>query len=409
MTVTVLKKSSKINIADFRKHWMQAAMLFLLLIYWLFVALYFLLADPLDYSVPERRKLSDAPSLTLSALKNGSYLSGMEAYAKDRFPGRELFRNLKTASAFYGFFRLQDNGYAITGSHLARMDMQLNTASVSYACRQMQYLYDTYLADSECGIYYCMIPDKNYYLHQEEADYPVYDYNRMETLLEEQLSFALPIDIKEDLQLSSFYLTDTHWKQEALLPAAQTILSAMSASAAGAPAIPADGGYSIQTALPAFHGVLSGNMGWNAIDDPLLYLTNDTIASARVSRPEGNNCHTVYDETYLTYNGPGADPYSFFLSGANAVITIERASADSGTEPSRSRMPKELVIFRDSFGSSIAPLFLDSYDKITLIDTRYINPDLLRDYITFTDQDVLFLYSTLLLNNSYSLKEPLKN
>ena len=43
-------------------------------------------------------------------------------------------------------------------------------------------------------------------------------------------------------------------------------------------------------------------------------------------------------------------------------------------------------------------------EQITVIDTRYINPSLLSDYVDFDSCDVLFLYSTLLLNDSYTLK-----
>ena len=38
--------------------------------------------------------------------------------------------------------------------------------------------------------------------------------------------------------------------------------------------------------------------------------------------------------------------------------------------------------------------------KITLVDIRYISPAYLGRFIEFDGQDVLFLYSTLVLNNS---------
>ena len=62
------------------------------------------------------------------------------------------------------------------------------------------------------------------------------------------------------------------------------------------------------------------------------------------------------------------------------------------------------LIFRDSFGSSIVPLLVPFYKKITLVDLRYINMNLVNNYITFNNQDVLFLYSTLIVNNSFILK-----
>jgi hypothetical protein len=78
------------------------------------------------------------------------------------------------------------------------------------------------------------------------------------------------------------------------------------------------------------------------------------------------------------------------------LITIENPEAASD---------KELILFRDSFGSSIAPLLLGGYSKITMVDLRYISTDLLDNYIDFTKgQDVLFLYSTQILNNSFMLR-----
>ena len=62
------------------------------------------------------------------------------------------------------------------------------------------------------------------------------------------------------------------------------------------------------------------------------------------------------------------------------------------------------MVFRDSFGSAMAPLLAADYGKITLIDIRYIQADLLEKYVDFAGADVLFLYSTLVLNNSETIK-----
>lgn len=406
------------NKADIRQEtpWqkpLQLLMLTVLFLCWLLVGGYYLISEPKEYSAAERRRLAAAPALTFTSIKNGSYLSSMENYVKDQFPARDSFRNVKTASSLYGFLRLQDNGYAIRDGHLALMDMALNEASVTYACTQMRYLYDAYLAGSRCHVYYCIIPDKNYYLQLSAPSYPTLDYEAMDTQIQDLLDFASPIDIRNALTLASFFRTDTHWKQESLVPAADTILSAMSADDRLTSSTEE---YSVETALDSFHGVLCGNMGWDIPSEPMYYLTSDRIQSAETSHLETSDCSTVYDPHYLTYDGPGADPYSFFLSGSSAFVTIKNTAAShaaSETSAAEEQLSipqsRELVVFRDSFGSSIAPLFLAGYDKITLIDTRYINPSILGDYITFTDQDVLFLYSTLLINSSYSLKAPLQN
>jgi hypothetical protein len=91
----------------------------------------------------------------------------------------------------------------------------------------------------------------------------------------------------------------------------------------------------------------------------------------------------------------GKDPYEMFLSGPLSLVTIENDNAENN---------KELVIFRDSYGSALAPLMAEGYSKITLVDIRYIHPDMVGKYVDFKNADVLFIYSTSVLNNSETIK-----
>ena len=52
----------------------------------------------------------------------------------------------------------------------------------------------------------------------------------------------------------------------------------------------------------------------------------------------------------------------------------------------------------------IAPLLTNYYKKITLIDNRYITIDNFKNKINFINQDIIFMYSTLIINDSGSLK-----
>ena len=91
----------------------------------------------------------------------------------------------------------------------------------------------------------------------------------------------------------------------------------------------------------------------------------------------------------------GKDPYGMFLSGTRPILTIENPHVDNG---------EELIVFRDSFGSSLVPLLMKGYEKITVLDIRYVNSAMLGQVVDFGEQEVLFLYSTMLLNNSLALK-----
>jgi len=88
-------------------------------------------------------------------------------------------------------------------------------------------------------------------------------------------------------------------------------------------------------------------------------------------------------------------PYDVFLSGASPLITVESPLAATD---------KELVVFRDSYASSLVPLLLGQYRKVTLVDIRYMVSGLVPQYVEFNDQDVLFLYSTYIVNQSAMLR-----
>ena len=83
------------------------------------------------------------------------------------------------------------------------------------------------------------------------------------------------------------------------------------------------------------------------------------------------------------------------MSGSKSILTIENPEAETD---------RELILFRDSFGSSLAPLLAEGYAKITLVDIRYMQLERLEHFISFHGQDVLFLYSTSVLNNSEVIK-----
>ena len=86
------------------------------------------------------------------------------------------------------------------------------------------------------------------------------------------------------------------------------------------------------------------------------------------------------------------------LSCVLVTLLIKKRSILKIENPN-AKTDRELIIFRDSFGSSMAPLLVQDYAQVTLIDIRYMNQNLLPMFVDFHGQDVLFLYSTLVLNN----------
>ena len=140
-----------------------------------------------------------------------------------------------------------------------------------------------------------------------------------------------------------------------------------------------------------YYGVYYGYAALPMEPDCLTYLTCDLLDDCTVYNYETGKTGAVYDLA----KGDGKDPYELFLSGSVSLLTVENPHAET---------ERELVIFRDSFGSSLTPLLVPGYAKVTLADIRYLPASQMGRYLTFTNQDVLFLYSAPVLNNSDTLK-----
>ena len=334
------------------------------------------------HSEAERRPLKQFPSLTASAVTSGRFMTDFESYALDQFPMRDTFREIKALTSTKLLAQTDHNGLYEENGVLCKMEYPMNEASIDHANQRFRSIYDKYLKDTDANVYLSIIPDKNAFL-AEESGHLSMNYDTLYSEIKSQNDFAQYIDITSTLSARDYYATDTHWRQEEIIDTAEKLSASMGAKISG--------DYTEITLDAPFYGVYAGQYALPVDPDPLSYLTNDTIDGFRVYDHENNKEIPVYDLAKATEN----DPYEMFLSGPLSLITIENPAAET---------QKELIVFRDSFGSSIAPLLAEGYSKVTLVDIRYLPSTVLGEYIDFEDQDVLFLYSTLVLNNSSTMK-----
>lgn len=329
-------------------------------------------------SLSERRKLTQFPTLNAQTLLSGSFMSEYEDYTLDQFPLRDSFRTLKAWAAGNVFGQRDNNGLYAQDGYLSKLDYPLNVSSVENAATRFRAVYERYLQNAT--VYFTVVPDKNYYT---DASYPKMDYAALTALLSEQMDYAQYIDITGDLTLESYYRTDPHWEQTALLPAAATLLAAMGGTQRDS--------YEAVVLDTPFYGSLYSQSALPFSADTLAYLTSETLQACRVYDYETEQ----YISVYQPEAAQGRDGYELFLAGSKSLLTIENPNAQT---------QKELIVFRDSFGSSIVPLLVEGYAKVTLVDIRYIQPERLAYFLSFASQDVLFLYSASVLNNSDALK-----
>ena len=268
------------------------------------------------------------------------------------------------------------DGYA------ARTDAAFDAASLDRAAYRFQHLHDLYFTGR--GIYLAVVPDKALFTVPPEGYTPAGAAETVNDLCS-ALDFLTPVDIAGGLTLADYYRTDPHWRQEQLRPVADTLLTAM-----GAP-VPDTREESLCALEGAFHGSYWGKTEEPLEPDTLSYLTSPVLEGCTVHNYETDTDSGVYD-----FDAAQDAPYDLFLSGSRSLLRIDSPDALSD---------RTLVVFRDSFGSSLIPLLAESYRTVYAVDIRYLSSDLLGRFVDFpADADVLLLYSTTVLHNSITLK-----
>ena len=325
----------------------------------------------------ERRKLQKFPEITWEQVQNKNVMNAFDRYTLDQFVLRDSFRSLKAHIVLDGLQMLDFNQFFIKNDVIYKSEYPNNEESIKRFISKLSTIQNKYLTGNK--VYYSIIPDKSYYV--DDTTYLLLDYDALYNQVISGLSHMEFIDLRDVLSIQDYYRTDTHWREENLEKVVSTLGNHM--------------GFTINTSYEEnkyepFYGVYYGQAAVKMRPDELVYLTNDELEQVIVTNYEKNS--VLYDIKKLG----SMDSYDVFLGGATPLVTIENPNQTN---------EKELIIFRDSFGSSLVPLLVPAYSKITLIDLRYITTNKMEELVTFENQDVLFLYSTLLVNDSSSLRD----
>ena len=300
----------------------------------------------------------------------------IEEYTTDQFIARDFLKELNSFVRINILGQKDNDKLFEKDGAIYKMEYPINTAYIEKSANKINEIYEKYLKNKSMNVYYAIIPDKNYYL--EDDDHLKPNYMELKKIMNNNLQNLEYIDIWDCLKLEDYYKTDLHWRQEKLYKVVNRLEEKMKLQTTHA------NEYNIVDE-GEFFGTYYGQLGKNVEPDKLYTLTNYEIEGCKTYNFENKETGKIY------YYKQTADRYDIFLSGATPLISIENPNANS---------KKELLLFRDSFGSSIAPLLVKNYSKITLIDIRYISSKILTQYLEFENQDVLFLYSIPILNQN---------
>lgn len=343
-------------------------------------------------SEAERRELAQFPEPSGQSVLSGDFMENFESYSLDQFPLRDMFRQMKALFHYHALQQMDNNGIYVENGYAAELNYPLDTESVAHALKQMNTVYRLYLQKSDCRVYTTVVPDKGYYL-AEANGYLAMDYETLFQTMKAKLPWATFVDITDSLGIDCYYRTDTHWRQEKIWPVAQKLAKAMGVSALVKDTL------QMELVERPFYGVYYGQAALPMDPEPMYTLTGDILSQCSTYTMAWDTKQNrwvqnkLYDGVYDMEKLTSQDLYDIYLSGLEEPLVIENPNATTD---------KELVVFRDSYGSSLVPLLVGDYAKVTLVDIRAgSTPIQTLTMLDFEDQDVLFMYSALVLNGGY--------
>lgn len=347
-----------------------------------------LAAPDRDISYEERRHLVKFPEVTRSSVFEGRWSKNFDKYVADQFTGRAALRGLKNGTELFVFRKEDVNGiYAKDGGLYANAEP--SEKAVDKFAKKLASVAET--MPESVHIYCAVIPDKSALI--DAGSHLVYDtpsvYAALSSAFGENGTAMTPVYFDGLLTENDFYRTDIHWRQEKLWPVTERLSEVM--RFAGAADIEAVKEQLSPKSYAPFYGAYYGQFALPVTPDTLEYLTGEALEAVEVTDRTNGAKLSVYAQDRLG----GIDSYDVFLHGAMPCIELEN---------SESLSDRELILFRDSYGSALAPLLAPFYKKITMIDLRYMPAEMISDFVTYDRQDILFLYSTMLANQDGILK-----
>ena len=235
----------------------------------------------------ERRPLEQFPAISGKDLLSGQFMKDFADYAVDQFPLRDGFRTLNAYLTYYLLGQKDNNGIYLSDGYAAKMEYPLNESSIGNAVARFTELYELYLQDSK--VHFALVPDKSYYL-AEEAGVLAIDYDALYAHVAESLPWAELIDLRGFLDIEDYYRTDTHWRQEQIVPAAQAIADRLGVT------VPEFDKMQIDR---PFYGVYYGQAALPMEPDTMYYLTNPVLENCTVTIHDSGTTAAVLDSTKL--------------------------------------------------------------------------------------------------------------
>ena len=336
------------------------------------VPLYWLLCPRKTFSETERRYLAEPPKLT--SLKDWSFDDAVETYLADQLPGRDALVGLDAYTVLLSGRQVSEDIWMDREGYLVEAPVKASPEQLDKRLGRMAALGEK----TGLPVYVMAVPSTGYVRRGTlpkalAALYP--DGDLLGRIEDAPGVTVVPLE-NEFLQSGQgwYYRTDHHWTGEGAYAAYRLFMKT-----AGREALDYDRFY--HHTVPGYVGsTRSRSALWLTKPD---VLTMDEPMDAPVTVTFSDD-EKAYDSLFFLDHLTEYDWYPLFLDGNHPVTVIENRSAPDGPT---------LLMVKDSFGNTLAPLLVPSYGKIVLVDPRYYRGSVAELCAEQGADEILFCYS----------------
>lgn len=334
------------------------------------------------FSEMENRVLATKPAISDMSVKyvfSGEYMSDYDTYVTDQFVGRDAWIQVKTRTDMLlqkkelnGVYLGKDN-YLIEQHKPEQYPQEL----VNKKLALLKALVERWDAKV------MLVPTADNVLTEKLPAYA--DYFDETAFLQEVTAVigeGNMIDVSETLRLHKgediYYRTDHHWTTKGAYYGYLQWAECMGE--------PTDL-YNLtdsEIVTETFMGTLHSKINLPVAPDTITYFPETQKLAERIVYDMQKKSDSFYEAGYLE----GKNKYGYFLDDNHAFIEIDTTCHNG----------KTLFVLKDSYANCVIPLLAAHYEKIYVVDLRYMNGKLfpfMEQYEPAEGMDVLVLYNCI--------------
>ena len=356
-----------------------AAILLAVPVYWLFF-------PQKTFSESERRYLAEPPKIADEKLSDWSFDDKVESFLADHMPLRDALVGANAYVTLLSGRQVSADVYRDRDGYLVEAPVAFDGAEIDKRVGRIAKL------GAQTGLLprLLIVPSAGYIRSERLPDTLAALYRDADALqrIADTPGVSL-VPVAERFRAEGqawYYRTDHHWTADGAFAAYEAYMRA-----AGHEPLSRDAFY---------HHTVKGYVGSTRSRSALWLTKPDTVT---IDEPIGCRVSVSFSDDDNTYNSlffyehlKAYDWYPLFLDGNHPVTVIENADAPDDAPV--------LLMVKDSFGNTLAPLLTPSYRTVVMVDPRYYKQSVADLAQRYGADEQLFCYSIERIATDINLK-----